>query len=42
MLLEVLARSPLADDALKWRFSELMDTEAMRARLAELRKERKP
>ncbi len=42
MLLEVLARSPLADEALKWRFSELMDTEAMRARLAELRKERKP
>ncbi len=40
-LLEVLARSPLADEALKWRFAELMDIEAVRNRLAELRKERK-
>lgn len=41
MLLEVLARSPLADEVLKWRFAELMDAEALRQRLVELRKERK-
>lgn len=40
-LLEVLARSPLSDDVLKWKFSEWMDTEDMRNRLGDLRKEMK-
>ncbi len=41
MLLDVLARSPHGEEVLKWRFAELMDAEALRQRLVDLRKERK-
>lgn len=41
LLLEVLAHSPLADEALKWRMAELLDADALRTRLVALRKERK-
>ncbi len=40
-LLDVLAQSPQAEEVLKWRFAELMDADAIRLRLVELRKERK-